>query len=344
MNLEKLTIEGYKSIGKIEIVKPNPFTVFVGPNASGKSNIFEAIEFLEFCDFMNVFEVSKLFGGNDSIRNKISNSENDRVIKFYLNFGEWESSINLFPSRNTDNFVSTLFHYGTANRLPERENVNSTKKDYWKLPEYRHFINYSRLFIGQLSRLQKIDDSRISTYGYKQSNLEKVLKRILKDESKREEIFEILQLLIPGFERVEIVSSELSGRDDLIVYETGIKKPLNKGLISDGTFNIISILAALYQSDEPQFLCIEEPENGINPIVVKELVNIIRDICEEKGHYIWLNTHSQSLVSVLSKEEIIIVDKKNGLTEIKQIQDMDLHGLRMDDALYTNSIGGGNPW
>jgi len=337
MNLEKLTIEGYKSIGKIEFVKPNRFTVFVGPNASGKSNIFEALELLSLCEIMNPNDAKKLFGtSNDIFNQSTTQIEPQKIIlDAYLSLDlNHQIHPTLVIADETPTFASYIIHDTVpVPGEPIRENK-----------DYKHFVNFTRLFLGQPSRLQRNDDSRISTYGYKQSNLEKVLKRILKDESKREEIFEILQLLIPGFERVEIVSSELSGRDDLIIYETGQKKPLNKELISDGTFNIISILAALYQSDEPQFLCIEEPENGINPFVVKELVNIIRDLCEEKGHYIWLNTHSQSLVSVLSKEEIIIVDKKNGLTEIKQIQDMDLHGLRMDDALYTNSIGGGNPW
>jgi predicted ATPase len=115
-------------------------------------------------------------------------------------------------------------------------------------------------------------------------------------------------------------------------------------LISDGTYNILSILTAVYQSEKPQFLCIEEPENGLNPKVVRELVNIIRTQCEERGHYIWLNTHSQTLVSELRPEEIILVDKVNGMTQTKQVTGMDLHGLKMDEALLTNALGGGIPW
>ncbi|MFN8888155.1 MAG: AAA family ATPase, partial [Cyclobacteriaceae bacterium] len=144
-----------------------------------------------------------------------------------------------------------------------------------------------------------------------------------------------------GFDSLEIVSEELSGTDTLLVYEDRLKKPLTKRLISDGTYNILAILAAIYQSDTPQFLCIEEPENGLNPKVVRELVNIIRTQCTEKGHYIWLNTHSQTLVSELRPEEIILVDKVNGMTQTKQVTDVDLHGLRMDEALLTNSLGGG---
>ena len=119
---------------------------------------------------------------------------------------------------------------------------------------------------------------------------------------------------------------------------------MNKRLISDGTYNILALIAAIYQSDTPQFLCIEESENGLNPKVVKELVNLFRQKCKEKGHYIWLNTHSQTFVAELTTDEIILVDKVDGNTITKQVKGMDLHGLRMDEALMTNALGGGIPW
>ena len=95
-----------------------------------------------------------------------------------------------------------------------------------------------------------------------------------------------------------------------MIYQKHYERPFNKELISDGTYNIIALLTAVYQSDEPEFLCIEEPENGLHPKVIKQLVNFFRDACEEKGHYIWLNTHSQTLVSMLEEKEMVIVDKK----------------------------------
>ncbi len=340
MNLKELTIEGYKSIGKITISNPNPFTVFVGPNASGKSNIFEALEFLELCDGARPFDVSKLFGGkNDFINKSLGSNE----LIYNVDLGKLKPSLKIIFGEKDDINLHFTQDFGVVGRNPENVPRSSITGAFWNEPAYKHFTNFTRLFVGnsRLVRKNNQDDSRLNTDA---SNLEKVLKRILKDENKKQEIFEILHLLIPGFESVEIKTEELSGTDSLIVYETHLPKPLPKNLISDGTYNILAIIAALYQSDEPQFLCIEEPENGLNPKVIKELGDVIRDICEEKGHYIWLNTHSQSLVSELTTEEIIIVEKKEGLTKIKQIQGMNLHGLRMDEALYTNSIGGGNPW
>ncbi|MBC7921596.1 MAG: AAA family ATPase [Ferruginibacter sp.] len=193
----------------------------------------------------------------------------------------------------------------------------------------------------KLVKLPFKDDSRLALDA---SNLEKVLKRILKDAEKREEMTEWLQLLVPGFERIEVHSDTISGTDTFLIYEKGANQPFTKSLISDGTYNILALLTAVYQSDEPQFLCIEEPENGLNPKVIRELVGLFRSQCEEKGHYIWLNTHSQTLVAALQPKEIILVDKVNGATQVKQLHDTDLHGLRMDEAWLTNALGGGLPW
>ena len=149
----------------------------------------------------------------------------------------------------------------------------------------------------------------------------------------------MVKLFVPGFKAVEI-----DDRDELHWFEQSSPDYFTKDLISDGTYNILALLTAVYQSEQPQFLCIEEPENGLNPKVVKELVNLCRYACEEFGHFIWLNTHSQTLVSELTPDEIILVDKKEGATQMKQIKGMELHGLPMDEAWLSNALGGGLPW
>jgi predicted ATPase len=202
---------------------------------------------------------------------------------------------------------------------------------------------FSRVFIGK-EEYQKINYSDSVKLNLSSSNLEKVLKRLLLDEGKQEEILDWLQLFIPGLEKVEIYADNIGGNDTLLIYEKGSKKPFHKRLISDGTYNILCLLTAVYQSDEPQFLCIEEPENGLTPDVIKEMVTLFRNACEEKGHYIWLNTHSQTLVSQLTADELITVDKVKGETKIKQFKGQDFHGLRMDEVWLTNTLGAGLPW
>lgn len=342
MKIQELHIKNYKSIKNLNIKNPNPFTVFVGPNAAGKSNIFEALEFYNTDSKNSVYEI-RLFGDINNFN--MPKVENFSTHKFELTFETFKSYVNLSIDDNgsvssgSQNFINQ-----NPNRIITGENHPQKMFPYWQDESYKQFYNsFSRIFVGN-EKIQKFDFSDDKRLSLSCGNLEQVLKRILSEKKKNTEIIDWLELLIPGFKSIEIKTEVLSGSNNLIIYEKGIQKPLTKKIISDGTYNLIAILTALYQVDEPQFICIEEPENGLNPKVVRELVNIFRQQCEEKGHFIWLNTHSQSIVSELTTNEIILVDKVNGETKIKQIQDMDLNGLKMDEALLTNALGGGIPW
>ncbi len=322
MKIKRLVIENFKSIERIELVEPNPFTVFVGPNGSGKSNIFEALEFVNLRQKIKSELVMSLFGGSkDVVRKQAATT----TPSYSLVTNDFKVTPNTFSYDKSEGINITLF-----------EPVDFS--DSTNFPAYQHFLNFTRIFTGreELTKLPFTDGQRLSSSA---KNLEKVLKRVLLNSTLRNEIFEWLELFIPEFKSIEI-----DERDQLHWFEEFAPDYFTKDLISDGTYNIIAFLTAIYQSDRPQFLCIEEPENGLNPKVVKELVNLCRYACEEFGHYIWLNTHSQTLVSQLTPDEIILVDKKEGATQTKQIKGMNLHGLPMDEAWLSNALGGGLPW
>ncbi len=334
MALKSIRIENFKSIGEIEIVNPQPFSVLVGANAAGKSNIFAALQFLHHLTSSTMSTVLSGFGGGATLSHfNLPFNEN---IVIYFNLSDRSVGVRMKVEGNGKEFrsgsSSNLLHGDTSND----DLIN--ERDY-----SLHLVNFTRLFVGQSSIVfQSVNDE--SKLAADASNLEKVLKRLLNDPVVKDEFIEMLELFIPGLERVDVVSSEFSSNLDLLVYEKALKRPIDKELISDGTYNIIAILTALYQSKTPQFLCIEEPENGLNPYVCKHLVALCKDLCEERGHYIWLNTHSQSIVSQLKPEEIILVDKIDGFTRVKQFEKGSFEGMPMDEAWLTNSLGGGLPW
>lgn len=334
MKIKKLHIKNFKSIADLKIIEPNPFTVFVGPNGSGKSNIFEALEFMNLCVKEFRKDIDGLFGGeNNFIYHKAIDNANIFID------GDKNESIHTVRMENEKGHYYD--HIILQNRLTDDETQIKDIKHSSFYPQLTD--NFLRLFINSPkgNKLNFQDDNRLTLIA---DNLEKVLKRILKNEGDKEEILDWLRLFIPEFEDVFIESSELSRTDTLIVKEKYSSKYFTKELLSDGTYNILALLAAVFQSDEPQFLCIEEPENGLTPDVIKEMVTLFRNACEEKGHYIWLNTHSQSLVSQLTSDEIITVNKIKGETKIRQFKGKDFHGLRMDEAWLTNTLGGGLPW
>lgn len=326
MKIKRLVIENFKSIERIELIEPTPFTVFVGPNGSGKSNIFEALEFVDLRDRLGKI-TSSLFGGLDSIRRKQNNS-----AEFLLEYDLEKFTIKY------DNSLEQTYYSFKSEEHSELTIDKSTERFYYKDKEFQQFLNFSRIFVGN-AKLRKLGLNDNQSLALDADNLEKVLKRVLTDNRLKGEIFEWLELFVPGFKAVEV-----DDHDELHWFEESTPEYFTKDLISDGTYNILALLTAVYQSDEPQFLCIEEPENGLNPEVVKELVQFFRYKCEEKGHYIWLNTHSQTLVSQLTSDEVVVVDKVQGSTQTKQFKGRDFHGLRMDEAWLMNVLGGGLPW
>jgi predicted ATPase len=347
MRIERLEINNFKSLRNISIKNPNAFTVFAGANASGKSNIFEALELFSFVSRNTINYALKVFGSyNDLLCRQRRN--NNLKIDFKLETDEIDWEITVFEPKIDLPAEAVTSGMGPIKSLRSKRHSNVTNYDAFSFednePDAKIFSQeFSRLFLNntKISRQKYLDDSRLDFYG---SNLEKVLKRLMLDNNFREELTEILSLWIPGLENILVQKDSITGNDILHFYESGSKKPYPKSLISDGTINIITLLVAIYQTDKPQFLCIEEPENGLNPKVITELVELIRQRVKETGQHIWLSTHSETLVSALKPEELILVDKTEGYTTIRQFQDINLHGLPLEKAWLSNVLGGGLPW
>ncbi|HEV2480610.1 MAG TPA: AAA family ATPase [Puia sp.] len=364
MKIKKLQIKNFKSLVDFELEDLKPFCAFVGPNASGKSNIFEALEFTNYV-IRYTHEAPRFFGGLSYIYSYNARpilDHNDISIKDSLFFNyNFDTNINIgfhasfLGVEESQNLFGSLTAVGSspvngANRLPSFDIRNLQKRktfvSRWKEAgnpydnEYEQFVdNFVRIFIGKsdLNRTPAIN-TKLSPDA---SNLPQVIGMIFENEEKRKDFIEWLRILIPEFNKIEIRRSNIDGKYEFFIYEKGTEKPFPRGLISDGTYNILALLSFVYQSDQPQFLCIEEPENGLHPQAIELLVDFFREQCEEKGHHIWLNTHSQTLVRHLEIEEVILVNKVNGATKAKQLTKQYDVDIRTDEAWLTNALGGG---
>lgn len=360
MRIKKLQIQNFKSLVDFQLENVPQFCAFVGPNASGKSNIFEALEFTNYLSKYS-FEASSFFGDLSDII-----SYNPLPIDLSMN-------PDLRFSFVFEDDILILFELGKSNKLNDKQELKSIGSYYqtkfkgvsfptildikketertnflneWKSNggnyqnDYEIFIdNFSRIFIGK-PELRKINQSS-NRLLIDASNTAQIIYKIFQDETKKEDFTEWLSILIPEFKSIEVVKSGIDGSFHIFVYEKSHTKPFPITLLSDGTKNILALMAAVYQSNEPQFLCIEEPENGLHPQAIEQLIELFRIKCEEEGHHIWLNTHSQTLVRSLKTEEIILVNKTNGETKAKQLSAKDDYGIKTDEAWLTNFYGGG---
>ena len=328
MKLQKLRIKNFKSIVDLELDNPSPFSVFVGPNGAGKSNIFEALEYVSYTNIMLPQQIQRVFGGKDLL----NKTTNDNLIEIEMSILGYQTSKHRFKIyERAEELIHSIYHGSFNDRRNDRIFADEI-----------FYKNFSRIYINneKTNRMKISDNLRLSSDA---NNLELVVERLLADSNVEDEIVTWLQLFVPELNKIEIDPHPVDG-EKLLFYDNNLQEPIKKALASNGTINILVLLTAVLQSDEAQFLCIEEPENGLHPQVIMSLVDFFRQQCEEKGHYIWLNTHSESLVRKLHPEEIILVDKREGQTKIKQVRDMNLYDLPTDEAWLTGALGGGLPW
>jgi predicted ATPase len=84
--ITQLGIEGFKSFGSpAPPLKLCPLNVVVGANASGKSNLLNALKFLQYAVKQNVDYAVNEFGGVSEVRNKILRQrEKKKPVRIYL--------------------------------------------------------------------------------------------------------------------------------------------------------------------------------------------------------------------------------------------------------------------
>ena len=327
-NIQDLIIKNYKSLENIEISGPSKLVVFAGANASGKSNIFEAVEFLMHAAMTTGTIAFDIFGGVKNVINYKASKQKGQFLEIILDLS--------FGSDNQN--ARFGLKYDIQNKQLTREFTGIKKLDE------RIVNSFSRIFIDNYKRAE----NKLKIYNklwIDAANLSSILKLILENEKKKTEIIEWIQILIPEIESIS-VEKDFGGKEELLVIEKSYPdKPFAGDLISEGTHNIIALLALFYQTDQPQFVCIEEPETGLNPAVLSELVPFLREMTEKYHHHIWITTHSASLVSELIEEELIIINKKKGATQVNQCKDGDFEKMRPDEAWMGNMLkGGGLPW
>lgn len=179
------------------------------------------------------------------------------------------------------------------------------------------------------------------------NNIAAVLAKLEKDDNFRETLMEWLELIVPQMQQINASANRLDGSVGLSFTEASGKQ-FPAHLISDGTIYVICILTAiLSRYNDYGITIIEEPERGIHPKAIGELIGFIRDKMAESGkHTVILTTHSESVVRNSEVEELFFVQQENGATQVKSLRDssVDKNKIPLDTAWLTNILGGGSPW
>jgi predicted ATPase len=113
--------------------------------------------------------------------------------------------------------------------------------------------------------------------------------------------------------------------------------------LSEGVLYFLALLAIIHQPNPPHLLMLEEPEKGIHPRRIKEIIELIFQIAKDKGIRVILTTHSTYVVDQFTEipEGVHIVDKIDKSTQVKNLKRdfIDKEEGREDKIDYLSSLG-----
>lgn len=92
--------------------------------------------------------------------------------------------------------------------------------------------------------------------------------------------------------------------------------------VSDGVIYFLALLAIIHQPNPPKVLLLEEPETGIHPRRIKEIVDYIFKLADEKSIQIILTSHSPLVLNKFNStpQSVNVFDKENGETKVKNLK------------------------
>ena len=139
-----------------------------------------------------------------------------------------------------------------------------------------------------------------------------------RDPDTRSELLHRLGQLTPDVADLDAFVDEVGGRLDLRARVAGVDGWLHAHSLSDTTLRYIALSLMLVDVHDRAVLCIEEPENGIHPSRIPNLVELLRDYAVDTRERVALdnplrqiviNSHSPEVARQLSFDDIVFVKR-----------------------------------
>jgi predicted ATPase len=156
------------------------------------------------------------------------------------------------------------------------------------------------------------------------NNLALVLRKVIRNKQSKEQFLNLIQEILPFVGAVKV--SKFADKSFLFGLQESYhgNRFLPASLISDGTITITAIILALYFEGKLSFVTkeeaitiIEEPERNIHPFLISRIVDMMKDVSEEKQ--IIITTHNPEIVKYTGIENLRFIFRDDkGFTGVSE--------------------------
>lgn len=368
--IDHVTIRNFRSLADVT-VPLGPLTVLVGPNASGKSNIINALQMvrgLASDDIREPYFLGRYFDENGAYEQVVWGGESAREISVEVawatleHYGNSGYSVSVGKPADTPVVIAEraylagedwlvrkssgmYIHGGVAEgSVPDMRSVAIVVQHDWDVtPVFDSvrrwaFYQLSPRTMKQPKPVQK--EYRLSEDG---SNLSTVIHTLFSEGAPAfRQIEEFIRSVLPNVERLlsPIAGSNLT---NVALKEHGVPTPIGSWGLSDGTLFALALATALYTPLRPSLLALEAPDTELHPYVLEAIAELLVEASRETQ--VLVTTHSPYLLDHLPVESLVVVEKKQGATTCRQVKTRGqarkaIQQLGVGKAWYAGHLGG----
>ncbi|OQX00688.1 MAG: hypothetical protein BWK73_47870 [Thiothrix lacustris] len=344
--ITELRLENWKSFGEATLYI-DPLSILIGTNASGKSNVLDALQFLQNIatgvPFKNAFD--NLRGGSDWVAKKPNSTFSIHVV-----MSDAESIFNYVIKCVVGEGLVLEIFYEKENILNYAHNIVSDPQSLSALVlegrkvrhEFESIISFVKNVLNGICILHPKPEEMVgysllsNKLNFSANNIAGVLAALSYERQK--EIEDTLTQYASRLPERDIhrVYAEKVGKlgKDAMLYcdekwgESGEVFTVDARAMSDGTLRFLAILTALLTLPEGSLLAIDEVDNGFHPSRAHLLLEALQTIGKQRNIDVLVTTHNPALLDALGTEFVPFVtvahrDSITGESKLTLLEDIE---------------------
>lgn len=349
MYITRISLKNWRNFRSLD-VRPRERSFIIGPNASGKSNLLDALRFLRDIaktDGGGLQKAVSSRGGISKIRCLHARQDNEIRIEVWVSENiddgtpSWKYSVGiksearglrrpLVTHESVEHNGLQLFVRPDATdegdvALRTQTNLEQIQANsqFRELADFLAGVSFIHLVPQLLKYSDEIGGNRVEDDPFGQGFLERISRVTERTRNARlKRIEHALKVAVPQFTQLQFTKDQVTGRPHLEARYAHYRPNAGwqrEDSFSDGTLRLIALLWSLQERDS--LLMIEEPELSLNDAIVREIPLLLQSVqpAKKRARQILVTTHSDALLSNpgIDPRQIIVLEVTKEGTEAR---------------------------
>jgi predicted ATPase len=246
-------------------------------------------------------------------------------------------------TQTEENFAEIGLPASVMSRLNSREHKE-------KFPELLHFRGWIQRFQSFLLWDPKVlrmpDRGKHEGLGQSGEHLAPILARLKREKTQAfAKLVSRVKRLFPTVSEISVSGDRGWGWQRINLHEKNDQTIVfNSQQMSDGVLRLLAVTSLLYLDRIPPVITFEEPENGVHPQLIREVVQVLRELTLRKPPnqcQVFFTTHSPYVLDEFydHPEQVLLVERGKPLEGTTITRLSDRSQLKIVRNVFDNSLG-----